>query len=282
MGCVAPFRGYRSHSGTVTLGKSTNQAVDATPLAIPCGNCIGCRTTKAREWSLRCHLEAQQHSSTVFATLTYRDDALPPTLDKRHLQLWLKRLRKSLGAARAIRFFAAGEYGETTSRPHYHSLIFGGRLDDASLIEETWGLGHTRTEQCTPARIAYCAGYTAKKLDDIRWQRSGEQVDPDTGEVYQWQPPFIQMSRRPGIGGRSRQHTESWREYAILNGAKLPVPKLLHDAWKATATPEQLEQLEFTKYLRRKNKEPITLETLNAKELELHKQQEIKAARRRL
>lgn len=75
----------------------------------------------------------------------------------------------------------------------------------------------------------------------------GERVDYETGEVYQWQPPFIQMSRRPGVGGHARQWVNSWRLFAVANGHKIPVPRFLHEAWKLQATPLEVEELLFEK-----------------------------------
>lgn len=200
----------------------------------------------ARAWALRCQLEAQLHQRAAFTTLTYNDESLPPTLDKRHVQRWLKRLRKKMGPARPLRFFACGEYGEQTARPHYHAILYGIGQDDEHLVEETWGHGHTRTEQLTPARIAYAAGYAAKKIGYMK-DALHERVDPSTGEVYTWQPPFIQMSRRPGIGGHARQWVNSWRLFAVHNGTKMPVPRFLHEAWKKQATAQQQEELLFEK-----------------------------------
>ena len=79
----------------------------------------------------------------------------------------------------------------------------------------------------------------------IGWRReeAQERVDPETGEVYQWQPPFVQMSRRPGIGGHARQWPSSWRLYAVDDGYKMPVPRFLHDSWKAQASKEEIEEL---------------------------------------
>ena len=197
----------------------------------------------AKAWALRCRLELQLHDSAVFTTLTYSDEKLPPTLRKVDLQLFLKRLRRRLGSTRPVRFFASGEYGERTARPHYHAILYGLDKDrDADLIEATWGNGHTHTDSVSPASIAYVAGYTAKK---IGWRReeAQERVDPETGEVYQWQPPFVQMSRRPGIGGHARQWPSSWRLYAVDDGYKMPVPRFLHDSWKAQASKEEIEEL---------------------------------------
>lgn len=246
MPCFAPMQAWRTQSGGILLGKKQPQDTTSTALPLPCGKCTGCRLTKARGWTLRCHLEMQQHRTASFVTLTYADDKLPPTLNRRHLQLWLKKFRKQLTAkkegetTRTIRFFACGEYGEKTQRPHYHAIIFGGRESDRHTVDKTWGLGRTQCDQATPATIAYVAGYVAKKYNALPFPKT-ERVDPTTGEVYIYQPPFLQMSQ--GIGGHARKHTESWRNVAVYNGQTMPVPRYLHDAWKKKATPEEIEQL---------------------------------------
>lgn len=276
MPCHHPIRAWRTRGGAVLLNR---EAPDAERLHLPCGGCLGCRTSAAKAWALRCHLELQQHDSAVFSTLTYDRDKLPPTLQKRDLQLWIKRVRKALGPARPIRFFASGEYGEQRGRPHYHALVFGASTADEKTLDQAWQRGFTRTEPVTPARIAYCAGYTSKKLTDARHTKH-ERVDPATGEVYHWQPPFIQMSRRPGIGGEARQHTTSWRLLAIHNGQRMPVPRFYHEAWKRTATAQMLEALEYEKQQHRQGKQPTTPERLAAEEQITIARQALKAAKR--
>jgi len=114
------------------------------PVQIPCGQCIGCRLAYSRQWANRCMLELEYHDSAYFVTLTYDEahvpkhyypdpetgEALPSmSLCKRDFQLFMKRLRKAFPDDK-IRFFAAGEYGTKTFRPHYHAIIFGLHLDD--------------------------------------------------------------------------------------------------------------------------------------------------------
>lgn len=267
---------WRSRAGTIWFRKDPRVELHYLPL--PCGKCLGCYQRNARAWALRCKLELQYHSHAVFTTNTYRDDALPPTLSKRHLQLWLKRLRKALGPARPVRYFASGEYGEKRGRPHYHAILYGVGLHDQELLEDTWQHGHVRTGHALTEGIAYVAGYTAKKNGD-RLAMKHDRVDPDTGEVYQYQPPFILMSRNGGIGtggsprppdprdhflfparravteklkhaadaAQSKTALENWRYYAVMNGFKMPVPKYLHDQWKKHATEEEIEEVRIAK-----------------------------------
>lgn len=202
-------------------------------------------------WAIRCHLENNEHRQSVFTTLTYDDERKPPTLEKHQPPRFVRSLRKRLGPTRTIRYFASGEYGERTQRPHYHALLFGVGMGDKKAIEDAWGLGYADVQPITPQRIAYTAGYTAKK---INWKQEVqdfdyEEIDQETGEVtvktITWQPPFTLMSRRPGIGGAARRWLNSWRLYAInpTNGHRLPVPRFLHDAWRAVATDEEIEEL---------------------------------------
>lgn len=107
----------------------------------PCGHCLSCRISKAREWSARLLHELSFWPCAVFVTLTYEDSFLPPngSLRKRDLQLFFKRLRKSLGD-RKIKYYACGEYGSKTNRPHYHAIIFGLGQDTQSknIIKSVW------------------------------------------------------------------------------------------------------------------------------------------------
>lgn len=242
MPCFSPLRAFRTRSGEVKIGK---EYPDSTPLALPCGGCIGCRQGAARAWALRAHLELQIHPHAAFTTLTYDDAYLPPTLQKTHLSAFLKRFRAARPkTAPAVRFFASGEYGTEGQRPHYHAILYGVHHTEHKEIEAKWPYGYARTYEAHYGAIAYVAGYTAKKYTDKR-DTDRERIDYTTGEAYHWQPPFLQMSLKPGIGSHARKWVQSWRSYAILHDRKIPVPRYLHDAYKATATPLQLEQLEY-------------------------------------
>lgn len=232
---------YRSQAGIVSLREPLDTEAPRDYLRLPCGRCLGCHKAKAREWVVRCTLELRDHTHASFVTLTYNDKHLPPTLTRDHLSLYVRYLRRKL----PIRFFGCGEYGEQNGRPHYHAIIFGAHSDEKAL-KTAWGKqGFVTAEPVTPRRIAYTAGYTAKKLQDrMERLRPTEQVSPD-GEPYFYQPPFHQMSLKPGIAAHARdKYWSSWRKTAIDSGREIPVPRYLHQGWIKKTSPEQHLTLE--------------------------------------
>lgn len=97
-------------------------------IAVPCGKCLLCRDKKKRDWSFRAVCEnVYSISQPLFITLTYNNAHLPRCgVFKEELQMFMKRLRIKLDRAKIkhnIRYFAVGEYGSRSGRPHYH-LIF--------------------------------------------------------------------------------------------------------------------------------------------------------------
>lgn len=240
MPCAHPLPARRDPNGGVRLLPRQDATKplfyqDGELLALPCGSCLGCKMSRAREWSFRCQLEFNDHDETCWTTLTYDDAHLPPTLQKSHLSGFLKRLRSRLDPLR-VRFFASGEYGEKNGRPHYHAILYG--MSDRPEIQESWPHGHVKTFPLSAALIAYTAGYCVKKVGHSELRE--ERLDRSTGELYNYQPPFVLMSRRPGIGGSARQYSASWRKTAIYSNAPMPVPRFLHQSWLENASPSQI------------------------------------------
>lgn len=179
------------------------------PVEVPCGQCIGCRLERSRQWAVRCMHEAQMHRENCFLTLTYAED--PLTLKKRDFQLFMKRLRKFCGQER-IRYLHCGEYGEQLGRPHYHALLFGVDFPDkrpryqgselfvSATLDRLWGLGMCTIGAVTFESAAYVSRYALKKVTGPGAGAHYAMVDPETGEVTERLPEYITMSRRPGIG----------------------------------------------------------------------------------
>lgn len=214
---------------------------------IPCGKCIGCRLEYSRQWANRCMLEMEYHKSAYFVTLTYNDEHVPRvyypdpdtgeamkalSLRKRDLQLFMKRLRKSFPQCH-IRFFAAGEYGSGTFRPHYHLILFGLELDDLQLyktspqgfryynspsLQRCWSvfdddrcvspLGFAVVADVSWETCAYTARYVMKKLKGPEAQFYND---------HNLEPPFTVMSRKPGIARLWYDDHPDCMEQAYIN-----------------------------------------------------------------
>lgn len=110
-------------------------------LVVGCGRCEGCASNQVSAWSFRLEKEAERHIFGHFVTLTYDPAFVPltpaglPTLDKSDVQKYIKRLRKNESN---IKYFAVGEYGTKSYRPHYHIIIFG--CAQSENIREAWSL----------------------------------------------------------------------------------------------------------------------------------------------
>lgn len=179
--------------------------------AFGCGQCLPCRFNRARVWTHRIMLEAYQYEENAFVTLTYADDS-QVSLDPDHLKNFLKRLRKDVYPKR-IRYYAVGEYGDKTGRPHYHLALFGfptcvrgktqpGRSGSCcpvcDRVRSVWGQGLVDVARIEPASARYIAGYVVKKMtkhDDERLE----------GRF----PEFARMSLKPGIGAGAMHEVAS-------------------------------------------------------------------------
>lgn len=209
-----------------------------------CGQCLPCRINRRRQWMVRQVLESYGHEENCFVTLTYDEEHLPEGngLSKRDVQLFLKKLRKAY-YPRPIRFFACGEYGPATRRPHYHLSLFG--LSSSSFdtyhcrpcewhVARCWAKGFVSVGDFTAETAQYVAGYVVKKIEDRHIQHPV--------------PEFALMSRRPGIGA----------------GAAVVIAKSLHSrhlAWETGDVPASVRingrTLNLGRYLLRKLRQEV-------------------------
>lgn len=142
---------------------------DGEPVA--CGKCPNCMKRKTSEWSFRLMQEEKGSTSAHFITLTYDTKHVPITengfmnLSKRDVQLFLKRLRKCSSAAypqaKSLKYYAVGEYGGKSMRPHYHIILFN--LENILLLNMAWSLGQYHTGGVSGASVGYTLKYLAKK-----------------------------------------------------------------------------------------------------------------------
>jgi len=275
MSCNKPllaFQSFEKNSGgkrPVTFSPDGNTH----PIALPCGQCMGCRLDKARAWAMRLHVEGLSHTQSCFITLTYDDDNIPEndSLNPTDLQRFIKRLRKYLGSTR-IRYYSVGEYGGKFDRPHYHAIIFGYDFPDRSIyldrgsytvdnsiiLSKLWPHGHATVQNNSLEAAAYVSKYAVKKITGEKAQDWYQRIDTDTGEIIQLLPEFARMSRRPGIGSAwlKKYYKDLYPKGYVTNGkgVKIPPPEYfnkLYEKW----FPDEMEALRnerkeevFTKY----------------------------------
>ena len=165
-------------------------------LIVPCGQCMACRINHKRMWTGRILLESMHAPNTsTFLTLTYNDDSVPRnhSLKPMHLTKFIDRCRK--GSLGHFRYFAVGEYGDKTQRPHYHLAIFNAPPERwAEYFHDKWNneekeVGFTQVGEVTKESASYIAGYCTKKL-----------TSPDDERLEGRYPEFNRMSCHPPLG----------------------------------------------------------------------------------
>lgn len=236
--CKHPFE--RDPTGKVrwSVKMTKEEKIDCIPF--PCGICLHCKINKRRVWTHRILLEQKCHAYSCFVTLTYSDQNIPLKIQyqpkvnvinpliKKDLQNYIKRLRNRTDIP--IRYYAVGEYGDKTWRPHYHIVIFGlSACLHESIIKEAWKkqlkpIGHIHLGQLNKDTAKYITGYIIKKLT--------KNTDP---RLKGLSPEFMLCSRgkEGGIGLpyvkllASRINTFKYKEDAIIDKLyheKKPLP----------------------------------------------------------
>lgn len=171
--------------------KSFSQATEEEKLShtpFPCGQCLPCRIRKAREWKARIILESYSHKNSIFVTLTYNEENNPVSLNPRHLTLFLKRFRKKVSK---FRYFAVGEYGEKSWRPHFHIIFFGLDSSVEVAIGSSWNYGFYHIGDLNEKSAGYISGYAVKKMT--------KKGDPRLMGLH---PEFFRSSRQEGGLGK--------------------------------------------------------------------------------
>lgn len=260
MTCYSPMTLYPSKKGiNPETGKipltGFKQSTMKNGQRVPCGKCIGCHLERSWQWSIRCMAEAQESEFSEYVTFTYRDDALTyggaehGILVPRDLELFWKRLRKEYG--NGIRYFACGEYGDNTNRPHYHAIIYGVNLQDKKYystkngyklyssdnFNHIWGHGNCIIGDVTYESCAYVARYVLKK-------RTGANKAYYAANGIE--PEFVRMSRRPGIGLKwlEKYHRDIYpNDQMVIRGGSKRRPPRYFDLKFEEKNPQLMEQI---------------------------------------
>ncbi len=252
----------------------------STRLTVPCAKCGACRASRRAEWSFRLKYEFKKAKTAWFITLTYLEEQMPRirgrgNLNKNHIQLWLKKLRKSNNGR--IRYYLVGEYGTKTGRPHYHIIIFNVDSDNIQNIQRCWengkkvsrGLVHRGS--VNDGSIHYTLKYHLN-------------YEKDKYQHYGLNPEFATMSRRPGIGYDYVNEAGWWNKknkysYLINNGYKQKLPRYYKNKVFSEKEKEEIAiaSIKLADIQYKKEVERLQKQGYNNPEYELEKRQFIKA-----
>lgn len=280
MACFAPLRGWRSRqvneNGKRPIVFNRKDGFTDLEEIIPCGQCIGCRIDRSKQWAIRCVHEASQYNDNCFITLTFSDEHLPAdgSLNVKYWQRFMYRLRKKHGEG--IRFFHCGEYGSKLGRPHYHACLFNFDFKDKKIwkksgdgssilyrsaeLERLWPYGYATVGNVTFESAAYVARYILKKI-------TGEKA-PDH---YQGKKPeYTTMSRRPGLG-------KGWfdlyqadlypSDFVVHDGKKLRIPRFYDEQYEAQNPNEMAKIKSRRKEMAKQHAANNTLQRLSIREV---------------
>lgn len=188
------------------------------------------------------------HEQNSYITLTFSDRHLPVdySVSTRDMQLFLKKLRKSVQPKR-VRFYLGAEYGEKFQRPHYHALLFGHDFTDkikwkrnhkdqwlytSQELSKLWPYGHSSIGDVTFESAAYVARYCTKKIGGDEAANHYLRVHPLHGFICRVKPEFSLMSRMPGIGQTWFDKFKSDvfpSDQCIVDGRAVPMPRFYLD-----------------------------------------------------
>lgn len=192
---------------------------------VPCGRCPPCKRRRVNSWVFRLLEEDKVSSSSHFITLTYDTRTVPisghgyMTLHKPDFQDFMKRLRKL--TTNNVKYYAVGEYGSKTERPHYHAIVFN--VPDKEMFMQAWTLngqqiGSVHVGNTTGDSIAYCMKYIDKD-EKRRYRHRDDRI-----------PEFSLMSKGLGASyitdATKRYHSDISKTYITKEGGyKIAIPR---------------------------------------------------------
>lgn len=271
MQCYRPLDAWQNEDGEIVFRETKH---NLRSLRLPCGQCIGCRLERSRQWAVRCMHEAACYEQSSFVTLTYDEEHLPYAGDLvyHHFQDFNKRVRRRLGP---FRFYMCGEYGELHGRPHFHSCMFGVGFPDrvffkrlpsgfdiytSESLRSLWPFGHSSVGDVTFESAAYVARYCVKKVTGPDAAEHYLRVD-EYGEAHWLTPEFNRMSlgtQKDGksLGGIGMPWFERFRsdvfphDHVIVRGRRSRPPRYYYEKFLASASVKDATAVESERLFR--------------------------------
>jgi len=262
-----------------------------------CGKCLKCLVKRKAQWSFRITEEKRASFSSYFVTLTYNDQNVPHgngvlTINKDDHAEFIKNL-KELESPKAlkirehisieeyerkkrkipekgkIKYYGVYEYGDKTSRPHGHYLLFN--IRDINNIALSWNKGKIDIDpDVNVNNIDYVLKYMIKDHSGVEYENRQKEVS------------F--MSKGIGLCAADNQFKRSIKRVEanqVFNerGAKIPLPryyrkKFLSDSERLRKNQFIADELDKKRMAEQasdlKRGENTDLKELRAKEVRAH------------
>lgn len=218
--------------------KHDNVALEDTRILwveVPCGQCIECRKSKARDWQVRLLEEIKETRYNYFITLTFDPIQLGKLKGQTHLSecnaICAVAVRRSLERFRkdkkhSLKHWLVTELGhEGTKRIHMHGLllsdeplVFEGTKEDHMFKWKYWKYGHVYVGDYVNAKTV---NYIVKYITKIDTENKGfvGQVLCSPGIGKSWLEKASEMKLYKATNGKILD------TYVTANGAKIKLPK---------------------------------------------------------
>nr|WAE43820.1 MAG: replication initiator protein [Microviridae sp.] len=319
MACYHPLKGFRSklgknENGSWSIAFDTKNGLEDMPVTVPCGQCIGCRLERSRQWAVRIMHESKKSTESYFLTLTYNDENLGNNeLNKQDIILFIKSYRQNLvekskklnlKQSTKFRYYQCGEYGEKRGRRHHHMAIWKTEVDFSN-FSRAGARGRAiappliQDKVISPyyqPNIHKYALYTSQELEAL-WGKGSITIADLTFESAAYiaryiaknhketfkkeEPQYATMSRKPGIG---YNHWEKYKnniraiDGVITRGMVTKTPRY-YDKLFEKHDPEELKTRKEKRILKI-NPSEQTYERLEAKRLNAHYNMKTKLKRK--
>lgn len=262
--CTREITAYQNPEGGRPIFGFAGVKQGLPEIKLPCGKCPECTKSYFTDWATRASREIAQWDCSLFITLTYSDEHLPPdnSLHKEEFQKFIKKVKKYLGSSKQnpVRQSYCGEYGSKTNRPHYHLILYNADFIDkiphrttdqghpvftSKTLTRLWGKGHVEFGFASAATVAYLYKYILKKK--TRKEKKQPLIIERNGITYEVAHEFIESSRNPGIGAHLRDSVSIKKGYLAVNGVRTKLPKYYSEHLKKTdpRTYEKIKDLKF-------------------------------------
>ena len=134
-------------------------------------------------------------------------------------------------STKPIKYYAVGEYGSKTFRPHYHAIIFNLEPSTVNALNQIWGLGHVGIGTAEIASVHYTTKYVIQPTAKDLWEPMA--------------PPFSLISKGMGkayLDSNGFHHKKALQNFVVGHRGTARLPRYYADKLFSIADKERISQ----------------------------------------